>query len=470
MDSQRIERIRKAYGDDPHRRRLIVYGLLFAALLAWAGASVWRGVEATGTPPAAAPEDDAVPRGIREPLARVEPARLAGVRDGSELERAVLEREAATHLLEQAGRLVYGDLEQLGLRAIPREELLADPVASRGQPVTVTGTLRWQEELQDDVLGFCVQGEVRDAQDQPWNFLVLTQLVDVRQGEVVRVAGFFLKHWDLLRPDGTRSSGPLLVGEELLRSAFRIEPVTELPPGFFARVRDFDLRDASLPLESPELFALLSYVENTPAGTLFPGGREPPEVSAGQLIRDTGEWRGEPVRVSGRLLLAREIPLGPRGENPLGRPFIWDLWLASYQGTARVLSLEPPTGLREQQDIVDADGLYFRRFAYENTLDQPRTAAVVVAGRLQRFVPRENVWLPAAIRIVVGLVAAGALLFVFVARADRKAAELARQASIGRKKKLVDRPGSLHRKAAGPGGEPAAVPPPSGGDAGRSPS
>jgi hypothetical protein len=454
MDEQRVDRIRKAFDDSPHRRRLIAYGVLFAALLVYVGLSIFEGAATPAGPTEPALEDEAVPAGIREPLARVDPARLAGVRDGTELERAVLEREAAVHLLEQAGRLVYGDLEQLGVRAAPREELLADPAAHRGQPVSVTGTLQWQEEVQDDVLGFCVQGEVRDAQDQPWNFLVLAQLVDVRQGEVVRVAGFFLKHWDLLRPDGTRSSGPLVVGEEALRSAFRIEPVTELPPDFFVRVRDFDLADASQPVESPEFYELLSYVQNTPAATLFENADPPPEVRAEILVRDTGEWRGEPVRVSGTLLLAREVPLGPRGENPLGVPFIWELWLSSYQGTSRVLSLEAPEGLTEMRDIVDADGLYFRRYAYENTRDQPHAAAVVVAKRLQRYVRPENTWLPTAVRVVVGLVAGGAVLFVFIARADKRSAAAARQASIGRKKKLAARPGLLHP------GKPADAPPP----------
>jgi len=462
MDEARADRIRRAFADGPHKGRLLAYGVLLAALLLYVGVTIVRGTGAAAGPAAPAPAGEAVPRGIREPLARVDPARLADVRDGSELLRAVLERDAAAHLLEQAGRLVHGDLEQLGLRDVPRAELLAGPTAHRGQPCTVIGTLAWQEELQDDVLGFCVQGEVRDAQDEPWNFLVLAPLVDVRRGEVVRLSGFFLKHWDLLRPDGSRSSGPLLVGAEMLRSAFRIEPVTELPPGFLARVRDFDLRDASLPIESPELFQLLSFVQNTPAETLFRGQPAPPEVRPDLLLRDTDEWRGEPVRISGTLLLSRQIPLGPLGENPLGVPFIWELWLSSYQGTARVLSLEIPSGLRDGQDIVDADGIYFRRCTYENAQDLPHSAAVVVAKRLQRYVPQPNTWLPVAIRVVVGLVAAGAVLFALVARSDRKAAAAARQARIGRKKKLAALSGRLHGDTPGPedGGDLATPAPP----------
>lgn len=454
MDQDRVERIQRAFGDNPHKRRLIVYAVFFVLLLAWVGVSLFRAAQAPQGP-AVAPPDEAVPRGVREPLARVDPALLAGVRDGSELERAVLERDAAAHLLEQAGRLVWGDLEQLGLQPADRDALAASPAAFRGRPLWVIGTLQWQEELQDDVLGACVQGELRDAQDRPWNFLSLSQLHDVRTGEVARASGFFLKHWDLLRPDGTRSSGPLLVCEEILRSAFRIEPVTELDRELLLRVRDFDLQDASQPLESPELYQLLSYVQSTPPERLFAERDPPPEIRPDALMRDTGEWRGEPVRVSGRLLLAREIPLGPRGENPLGVPFAWDLWLSSYQGVSRVISLQPPEGLEEMKDIVDADGLYFRRYAYENTRDMPRMAAVVVASRLQRFVPPENEWLPAAVRVMVGLAAGGAVLFFLLARSDRKAAAAARQASIARKKKLVARPGVLHRPR-GDGGPPAA--------------
>jgi hypothetical protein len=466
MDQDRIERIQRAFADSPHKRRLIVYAVVFVFLLAWVGISLFRSTQAPEGPVAEAP-DEAAPRGLRETLARVDPARLAGVRDGSELERAVLERDAAAHLLEQAGKLVWGDLEQLGLQAADRDALAADPAAFRGRPLWVIGTLQWQEPLQDDVLGACVQGELRDEQDRPWNFLSLAQLQDVRTGEVARASGFFLKHWDLLRPDGTRSPGPLLVCEEVLRSAFRIEPVTELAEDLFLRVRDFDLQDASQPLESPEFFQLLSYVQATPPETLFAQRDPPPEVRPDALMRDTGEWRGEPVRVSGTLLLAREIPLGPRGENPLGVPVVWDLWLSSYQGVSRVISLQPPAGLEELKDIVDADGVYFRRYAYENTRDMPRMAAVVVAGRLQRYVPPENEWLPAAIRIMVGLAAVGAVLAFFVARSDRKAAEVTRQASIARKKKLVARPGLLHaQRGAGelpPAAAPAPAPPADGG-------
>ncbi|MBM3986194.1 MAG: hypothetical protein FJ296_11000, partial [Planctomycetes bacterium] len=465
MDQDRVERIQRAFGDNPHKRRLIVYAVFFVLLLAWVGVSIFRAAQVSEGPEVA-PPDEAVPRGIRETLARVDPARLAGVRDGSELERAVLERDAAAHLLEQAGKLVWGDLEQLGLQPADRDALEADPAAFRGRPLWVIGTLQWQEPLQDDVLGACVQGELRDQQDRPWNFLSLAQLQDVRTGEVARASGFFLKHWDLLRPDGSRSSGPLLVCEEVLRSAFRIAPVTELDPDLFLRVRDFDLQDASQPLESPEFFQLLSYVQSAPPGVLFAERDPPPEIRPDALMRDTGEWRGEPVRVSGRLLLAREIPLGPRGENPLGVPVAWDLWLSSYQGVSRVISLQPPEGLEELRDIVDADGLYFRRYAYENTRDMPRMAAVVVASRLQRFVPPENQWLPTAIRIMVGLAAGGAVLFFLLARSDRKAAALARQASIARKKKLVARPGLLHplRGAGeGPATPPGAGPPADGG-------
>jgi len=457
-DPNRVQRIQRSFGDNPHKRRLAVYGVFFVLLLGYVGTTLFRAAQA----PAAtseAPPDEAEPRGIRETLARVDPARLAGVRDGSELERVTLERDAAAHLLDQAGKLVYGDLEQLGLAPAVREALEADPAAHRGRPYWVIGTLQWQEELQDDVLGFCVRGELRDELDRPWNFLSLTQLEDVRQGDVVRVSGFFLKHWDLQRPDGSRSRGPLLVAEEVLRSAFRLEPVTELPDDLFLRVRDYDLADASQPLESLEFYQLLSYVQHTPPERLFEGADPPPEVRPELLMRDTAAWRGEPVRVSGKLLVAREIPLGPRGENPLGVPVVWDLWLSSYQGTSRVLSLQPPTGLTVLEDIVDADGLYFRRYAYENSRDLPRMAAVVLASRLTRYVPPENEWLPVAMRVMAGMAVLAAVVFFLVARSDSKAAAAARQATIARKKKQVARPGLLHppraQDAAAPGAAPA---------------
>ena len=440
MDKDRIRRAALAADGTNYRRRMIAYAGTVALIL---GFLAWQASRPAPAPAAledvAAPDE---PRGVRESLAKVDPSLLAGVRDGTEVERALLEPGPTAHLVEQAGRLVYGDLEQMGLQAVPRAELVADPAAWRGRPVTVLGTLRALETV-DDAAGTTRRGTLQDEHGEAWIFIVLSEPADVRPGDVVRVSGFFFKLHDYLAPDNSLVSGPLVVGQELLRSAWRIEPVTELSPELLARVRDTSLADASLPLESPEFYSLLSFVENAPDEALLgPDGRLQ-EVRASDLLQNSLIWRGRPVRVSGLLLAAEEVPLGLRGENPLGRPFIWNLWLSSYAGVCRVLSLEKPEGIEVRRDIVDADGVYFRRYSYENTKDQPRTAAVVVARHVHRYDPPKDTFTPLLVKAGIALVAVLGGLLWMAGRRDRLSGAMERQKRIERQKKLTRLPGRL---------------------------
>lgn len=448
MDKERIRRSALEGKSGSHAlRRLVVYSVALVALLVILILNMDRQVDPdSGQDDVPPPEE---PR-IVEPLARVDATQLASVSDERREDRVVLEPGPTRHLLDQAALLVYGDLEVLGAEPLSAETLAVESAARRGQPVWVRGELVWHEA--GGPPGAAGRGEVRDASGNSWTYLVVTEPDDCRPGDVVRLAGFYLKQHEMLRPDRTFAVGPIVIAEELLRSSWPIAPVTELGPGALARVRDHDLTQASQPLESPEFYDVLSYVRHAPDEDFLPGGAPPAEITAVQLMQHTEAYRGQVVRVSGLLAWADQLPLGPRGENPLEVPFIWRIWLTSNRGTALVWSFDPPPAdavLR--RTVLDVDGVYFRRYSYENRSGQPHTAAVVAARRMTIYHAPPSVLPSLLIKVTIGLVVVVAGLLAWAARRDRASAVAARQARLARQRRLAQgaRPDSEHGDAAG---------------------
>lgn len=387
------------------------------------------------------------------PLAAVDVAQLAGVRDGTAGERTLLEQEPLRHLLLQAGRLVYGDLQSLGVIEADYAALLADSAAWRGRPLSVIGRLQWFER--ETLFDYRqLRGEILDAQGRSWSFIALSEPYEMAHGDVVRASGFYFKQHDQVRPDGGQLSAPLLVCDELLRSAFRMAPVTALAPDALEAVRDATLGDASRPLDSPEFWTLLSYVHNTPVDQLFPPGeplieRQPPE-----LLKRPWAFRGQPMRLTGVAYYLTEAPLGLKGENPLGMPFGWHLWVsdnrAGQAGTVLAILTERPEGVEEGQ-IVEVDGLFFRRWSFENKRNQPHMASVIVAKRVLPFEPEADTLTPVLVKIVIGVVGALVLAILFGQLREQRAGLAARSRRMTRHKHNVARPGLL--------GGPAPAPP-----------
>ncbi len=443
--------------------RLIAYGLLIVVIGGYFAARP-------------ADKEDAAVEAVRHPvsprnatpIAVVDVARLTAVRDDTPTARAVLEPDARDHLVSQAGRLVFGDMEQLGVRALPRATVVSDPGAHRGAPLSVLGRLLWYEpELATTPHTF--RGEIEDEQGGAWTFLVVNLPWGLEVGEVVRVSGFFFKLHDMLRPDRTFATGPLLVAEELLPSAYRIAPVKVLRDDLFLGTRDLDLSDASRPLDSLAYFELLSYVQNTAADVLFGpvATREP--IYARDMRSDPTRWRGRAVTVRGKVLHTQRSSLGPMGENPLGIPWVWEVYLLnSVGGPTRAITLEEPVGI-EPDMTVDVDGIFFRRFAYENKFNDPIVSTVIIAGDVRPFVIPPDEITPFIQRFVLfgglGLVA----LIVLAQRREGRQRGRDRHRSADRKKKLIALPGTLHRAPPGREGEgdgtgtahaPPATPPP----------
>lgn len=446
MDRSRIHRAAtgKKKGGSAMPRRLLVYGFAGIALLAWI---VFDNLDREPTverPDAPLESVDDLPAFDATPRANVDPALLADVRDATPAERVQLEREARVHLMEQASTLIWGDLEKLGLRHVPHDELLAEPARHRGEPIWALGRVRWIDQSMVDGL-LEVRGELRDEQERSWLFIVLTEPYDIEVGDVVRVPGFFFKHARMLDHQGEFVDGPLVVGEELLPSSFRIPPVTELTPELrerLRRVRDYSLEGASQRYGSQVFYELLSFVKHGSEEAVFPTGSPPPEVAPTELLRFAARHRAEPVRLTGMLLEKRRTLLGPRGENPLGVPQVYELWLndarAGKNGNVLALSLEDP-GDFQRGDIVEVDGLFFRRWAYENRLNEPRMSTLLLARRAQPFVPLVDP-VPGILRqAIIGIVGGLALLLFLAQWREKRGSTGARASRIKRKSKLVQR-------------------------------
>jgi hypothetical protein len=424
------------------KRRIIVY--LFAIVVLY---GIWHESSPPSSPPptSATQSIDDIDRVDTpvEPLppnAHIDPALLAGVRDESPAERAFIERDAQAHLLQESAKLAYGDLVQLGIEEGDWERLSQDPGSARGKPFWVLGELK---QLNSEVVDRLVysRGIVEDQDGRPWAFMVITEPWKIELGDIVKVSGFFLKIYDMAQPDGQFVRMPLLIGDELLASAYRISPVTQLREDLFDTVRDRDLAQASRPLESTAFYELLSYVKNANPDELFPPDDPTLETMPHHLLQNPEAWRGRPVELTGVLMYMKEAPLGPRGENPLDDPFVWQLWVADTRsgdtGTMLVMCLDKPEGIAEG-DIVDVQGVFFRRYSFENKANSPRMAAVVPAHSVTKFTPGEDTLNPILMKVIISIVSAIVVLVAFGQWRERRGAKLVRSDRMARKRRMVE--------------------------------
>lgn len=407
--------------------------------------------------PVDVPVSDAV-----QSLAQIDKALLAEVADGSVVERSRIEAGPRRHLMKQAGRLVFGDLAKLGLAPGDHEALVAGAADQRGQPFWILGTLAWWQSERVD--GYAeIRGEVVDQAGQSWAFLSVTEPYNLESGDVVKLAGFYLKAHELLRPDGDLVTAPLIVADEVLASAYRIEPVTAYPGEQLSSVRDYNITQASRPLDSLAFYELLSFVNNGEAERVLPEGAVS-ELMPSELLATPAEWRGEAVAMTGVLYYKTEAPLGPRGENPLGVPFAWNLWVsdnrAGAAGTMLVVSLDEPTNVSERQ-IVTIKGRFYRRFAFENKANSPRMAAVIIASEIEPLIPEENTFTPLLLNIILVMVGLVAGFIMLGQWREQRAMALARTQRMQRHRLNVARPGMLSGTSAeGPPSGAVADPPP----------
>jgi hypothetical protein len=403
-----------------------------------------------------------VPDTLRIPGAKVDPARLAEVRDDDIAERVIKEKEPYLHLIQQAGRLVYGDMELLGVTKANLEAIRAEPAAYRGTPFEIKGNLQWWEEVKDQERGFSLyRGYITTPDGDYAYFTVLGIPYDIAIGDVVKLQGFFFKlySFSLLGEDTRVTDAIYLVGKELVSSFYKIDPVHELDMDLMNTVYDYDILDMAKPFEEKHLYHMLSYVQNLDEEKLK--SIEFQEAIPTEIIKKPGDFRAKPVQIMGEIvLLPVERNLGPGGENPLGIKRCYHGILLNYRGGkfgfVYFLTLEKPEWM-QKKDLVYLQGFFMRNYAYRTQNENLQPAPLVIASGFEKFVlPKDYTITYISIAILGGTILLS-LFFLFQMFKDRRQNRQYRERFIARKKKQVSdlvEQGVLDKKnnpASGPG-------------------
>ncbi|MBU0755958.1 MAG: hypothetical protein KJ645_12515 [Planctomycetes bacterium] len=382
-----------------------------------------------------------VPAGKRQPGANIDFELLKEVRDDEIAERVVKEKEPFLHLVQQAARLVYGDMELLGLtRAVP-EEIKADPAAHRGHPYEVIGTLSWLEEITDhDPALF--RGFITTPDGEICYFTVLNHSYGIALGDVVKLQGFFFKIFSFNLPgDEERVSDAIfLIGKRLIPSFFEMAPVHELDMGLLDNIRDYDILDmAKPPFEEKAFYHMLSYVSNLSEEER--ASLKYQEIIPPDILRKPFLFRGQPIQTLGEIVVPpMERDLGPKGENPLGIKRCYHGVLLNYSGGkfgfVYFLTLNKPDWM-VNKDLVYLRGIFLQNYAYRTQNENLQPAPLVVVTEFEKFVlPKDNTIAQISMVILAGTIVLS-LFFLFQIFKDRKYNRDYRDKFIARKKKQV---------------------------------
>ncbi|MHC4943116.1 MAG: flagellar basal body-associated FliL family protein [Planctomycetota bacterium] len=371
-----------------------------------------------------------VPDTLRIPGAKVDPARLAEVKDSEIAERVIKEKEPYLHLIQQAGRLVYGDMELLGVAKADLDEIRSNPPAFRGKPFEIKGSLQWWEEVKDKEKEFSLyRGYITTPDDDYVYFTVLDIPYDIAIGEVIKLQGFFFKLYSFS-----------LLGEDTrVTSFYKIDPVHELDMDLMDTVYDYDILDMAKPFEEKHLFHMLSYVQNLNEEKL--SSIEFQEAIPTEIIKKPGDFRGKPVQIMGEIvLLPVERNLGPGGENPLGIKRCYHGILLNYRGGkfgfVYFLTLEKPDWM-QKKDLVYLRGFFMRNYAYRTQNENLQPAPLIIASEFEKFIlPKDYTITYISIAILGGTILLS-IFFLFQMFKDRRQNQQYREKFIARKKKQV---------------------------------
>jgi hypothetical protein len=405
-------------------------------------------------------EFTSAPAAKRIPGANVEFEKLESVRDDDVASRVIKEKEPYLHLVRQASRLVYGDMDLLGVQKAVPEEILEDTDACRGKPYEIKGNLQWYEKITD--LDFELYRGYLTSHDGHYFYFTVRDLDEqIAIGDVVKLQGFFFKRYSFtLSGENERVNDAIfLVGKRLIPSFYEMPPVYGLNMDLLDTLYDFELQDMMREFEEKPLYHMLSFVKNMSDETYKLMAFE--EHLARDILKAPGKFRGAPVKVLGEIIWLVERNLGPEGENPVGPKTIYHGVLLNYQGRfCYFLSFERPKEYKKK-DLVYINGLFFRNYAYRSQSEQVIPAPVVIVRGFEKFVlPKDNTFLYISYTILAGAALAVAFFFYHIFR-DRKQNQQFREKFIARKKRLLHR--VMHpAPAAGGEGAPSGAPDPAG--------
>lgn len=382
--------------------------------------------------------EDHLPKITRSPSARIDFNILSPVKDSAQTDRLVREPEPYTHLLTEARKLTPGDLEALGLRDMNAIEILEDPALHRGEPFMVKGILESIDVVQGRVWQE-VRGTVRDDTGQLYSFTVLRD-PDVEVGQFVILRGFFFKLFTTESAPGEFADNTIyLVGNRLILSFMRMEPVTDLSQIPFDKARDFDITDM-VELQEDLLYQVLSYARALDDETKEE--IEATEVRWIDLRKQPEVYRGQPVRI-----LARHVPgldwearMGPGGENPLNVDVFHNGILAlANNRLVRWIGLEPFPVAEVPSKLSYLTGIFVKNLAWENGRGEILNGPLIVPLRFDAFVyPKNEAIIQIGYAISATVMVLIVAFFVGVFWDSRRSAKY-RQEFLQRKKRSLSR-------------------------------
>ena len=318
---------------------------------------------------------------------------LAGlVADARTEDRVILEGAALEAAFAESSPLRDAVFEPLGGRVLDestRAELLRAPSEHRGDVYRVYGRVRDVQQLASSESGNTrnlLRLELEDGSGDAFAGVMLSPHDGMgggaggrppRLGDFLRFDGLFLK---LFRDDTPQGwiEGPLLVGPRVVPSFPRIEPVRELPPGFFADVRDDNMIDGSSGLPTEEYWSLISYVKNLEEGQVdWASTPLLDNETISQIFADGTEWRGKPVRFPVCMVLS--LYQDAANENPIRLERLTHGWFGHqpWAGQAKLVNFVSPfefPEVHQRTTQVTARGFFFKNVAY-----QPKYGGVAIA-------------------------------------------------------------------------------------------
>ena len=203
------------------------------------------------------------PDTFRLPGAKVDFNILESVRDQEMAEQVVKEKEPYLHLIQQASRLVYGDMDLLGVQTAVPEKILEDPAACRGKPYEIKGNLQWYEKITD--LDFeLYRGYLTSYDGDYFYFTVRDMEENIAIGDIVKLQGFFFKRYsfNLSGEEERVKDAIFLIGKRLIPSFYEMPVVRALDMSLLDTLYDYELVDMMKEFDEKPLYHMLSFVKN----------------------------------------------------------------------------------------------------------------------------------------------------------------------------------------------------------------
>lgn len=364
------------------------------------------------------------------------------IKEGTDLERVIREKEPFAYLVAETARRSYRYLAAQGFERIDPQKVLDSPGAYRASPVEVKGRLLEFTEIPPPegsgpvrrlFQGALEQEEIApDGRPHVAFFALIDEPPgDVEVGEIYRVQGTFFKVYEDLVPQGdsrTHRIGPFVVGKKMMRS-YVYETVTALDPDLLAEVDEDPEGDGIETLEFRPYFHALSFVKNVEKAPA-----DVREVTWQELWNDPAGHRGKWVRLVGTI---KHLEREDLDDNPAGLTHVYRIiLLTSERRLAEVMLPEKPNGVA-LHDWVTVDGISFKNHAYENRgaeLGNLTRAPVVIGKTVKIKEIDRSVWEHA--QLTIGIMALVMLLaFSIALLSDRKGARAFMESYAARRKR-----------------------------------